>query len=424
MSLRKLLRFTAILLITATVTCNLQSQYLATDLLVDKGKCSIPFEYENGFIVVEGVFNSAIPLKFIVDTGAEHCILFDKKLTDALFLPYEREVKIIGSDLSLEMKAHIIRKTSIRLKKAPTVTRDIIVLDQNYLRIKQISGIDIDGIIGGEFFRGLVLEIDYKKKKLNIYHPDQYKADQKATVHDIFVASHKPYVNVQCLSGDTQAKDTTSIDLLLDTGAAITFMLLTDSDSTVTMPKKIIPGNLGRGLGGDLTGMIGRTRHLGIKGYSFDEALTYFQFADSIVIELDDLNRRGLIGNYVLSRFDKVAIDYTYEKLYLKPGKNLNKKFEYDKSGLNIYAIGRYLDKYYVQSVLVDSPADRAGILPGDIITKVGWWSTKWYSLESITNKLKGKSGKKIKFTINRKGEKLKKSFILRDLFEDNKRQS
>lgn len=399
---------------------NIQGQHLGVDLLGhgDK-KTSIPFQFENGFIIIDVMFNRFLPQRYIVDTGAEHTILFDKEVTDILQIPYERELSILGSDMSMQMSAHICRRIPLGISEKSIVYRDILVLNEDYLHIRQTNGIDVDGIIGGDFFRGLVVELDFKKGKINLFHPDKYTPSKEMSHHDITIKEHKPYFLTSFLSSDPAQKDTIKLNMLIDSGAAITFMLFVNSDPIIALPEKTIPGYLGQGLGGELLGLIGKVRYLGIDEYQFEQTITYFQAIDSLVVDINEVDRSGIIGNLVLSRFEKVAVDYTYSKLYLKPSKNYNEAFEYDKSGLNIFAIGPNLDQYFIQSIIVGSPADNAGILPGDIITRIGCWSTKWYSLESISNKLSGKVGKKIKLTIKRDEEKIKKQFILKDLFNE-----
>jgi len=96
----------------------------------------------------------------IFDTGAEHTLFFDKTLTDMLNIEYERQIKVVGSDLSIEMFAQIARSISITLPNDITVKRDIVVLEDDYLHFKENNGIKVDGILGGEFFKGLVVVIN------------------------------------------------------------------------------------------------------------------------------------------------------------------------------------------------------------------------------------------------------------------------
>ena len=52
------------------------SQVLGLEILENKEPVEIDFEYSQGFIILDIRFSKALPLKFILDTGAEHVILF------------------------------------------------------------------------------------------------------------------------------------------------------------------------------------------------------------------------------------------------------------------------------------------------------------------------------------------------------------
>jgi C-terminal processing protease CtpA/Prc len=106
------------------------------------------------------------------------------------------------------------------------------------------------------------------------------------------------------------------------------------------------------------------------------------------------------------------------EKLYLKEITKLDEEFEYDKSGMLIYALGKNLNQYYIKTIFPNTPAAEAGLKPGDKIVKIGFWPLRFYSLSGILSKLKGEEGKKIKITVLRNGKKVKTEFRLRNLFK------
>ncbi|MEJ6693622.1 MAG: aspartyl protease family protein [Saprospiraceae bacterium] len=399
----------------------MQAQMRASDLMQGNERVDIPFTYRNGFIIVEVKFNDFMPMSFIFDTGAEHTLIFDKVTTDILGIPYERQIKVFGSDLSIEMYAQISRSIPFVLPNGLRVKRDIVVLDIDYFNLSTNNGFNIDGLIGGEFFKGLVVQINYAKSRIELFNSEKYKPCENCTKHDIQIINHKPYVIADYVPSFKNTSDTSKLKLLLDSGAAITYLLFMESDSSIIVPESTIPGRLGKGLGGDILGLVGKSQYIGVDEYGFQEVITYYHSVDSSIIAKNKIDRNGIIGNAVLSRFKKVTIDYTYQKLYLEPNKKFNADFQYDKSGINLIALGPDLDQYYVNAVLINSPSYEAGIRPGDLIVKYGWWSTKWHSLEGISNRLCKKEGKKINLTIKRGEKKLKKTFILRDLFLNNK---
>ena len=79
---------------------------------MEKGakKIEIPFEQQDNFIILKVLFQGFFPLRFILDTGAEHTILTKKEVTNLLRISYEREMTIMGTDMRTQIKAYIARK--------------------------------------------------------------------------------------------------------------------------------------------------------------------------------------------------------------------------------------------------------------------------------------------------------------------------
>jgi hypothetical protein len=397
--------------------CNQLSfaQLRGVDLLGDKKKIEIQFRYAQDYILLDIMLNETLPLSFIMDTGAEHTILFQKFYGDLMGLNYTQEISILGTDMSSTILAYITRGVGIRLKDNIQVKRDIVVLSEDFMQLNELTGTRIHGILGGSFFQGLIVEINYKKKKIVLHHPNHYKEKyhKKFTTMDIDVNQNKPYLkaDLELFSGAAA-----EINLLFDTGAGLTFLLHTNTSDKLKLPEHVIKGNLGQGLGGMIEGYTGLIKSLTIDKYRFSNLITSFQNNDTLIYK-DVINERnGLLGNIIISRFH-VIIDYNKQKLHLKPIGNYNEKIDYDKSGLLVFAYGRDLNKYYVKEVIPGSPAELAGLKEGDLILKVGFWPSSFLSLQRIVNKLSGKAGKKIKMKILRNGEKISKEFTLRDMY-------
>lgn len=391
------------------------AQVLGLELLDNQKEIELKFEYVQGFILVDVKFNNVLPLKFILDTGAEHIILFDKTFSDIFGFKYDKKISLIGSDLNKEVFAFITRSIPIQLSGCKTVNRDVIILEEDFLFLEEITGKPIHGILGSRFLRGLVLDINYKRKKIKLINSQFFEPPQKEySKIDIQAEGHKPYYKSQII---TAQGDSIPANLLIDTGSALPFMIFLDSHPSLNLPENIIKGKLGKGLGGNLEGYLGKVKSLELGPFQFKSLITRFQKLD----ESNDVQiykyRNGLIGNPILSRFHFI-LDMVRSELYLKPNKNYNKKFKYDKSGLTIYAFGNKLDNYYIKNVIKGSPADEAGIKEGDILKKIGFFPANFNTLESITKKFEKKEGKKFKLTLERNGVRYKTHIILRDMLK------
>ena len=151
------------------------SQSFGKEMLGKERQITLPFNFLSGFIVVDLVYDKTFPLRFVFDTGAEHTILFKKIYADLLGTKYDQRIKIYGADLTKNMTALIARERFIQLENTKAVKKDIVVMEQNLVDLEEVTGVKIVGILGGEYFRGLVIEIDYKKQKITILEVKQIK---------------------------------------------------------------------------------------------------------------------------------------------------------------------------------------------------------------------------------------------------------
>jgi len=336
-------------------------------------------------------------------------------MADLIDMNYTKRIRILGSDISNDVHALIARNIFVELKGGKIVKRDILVLEDEITKLREAIGEEISGILGTSLFKGMVLEIDYKKKKLILRHPQNFKAPKERKgyhAYDLEVVQNKAYVKrpITLQNGNTY-----NSTLLVDTGAAIPLLIHTNTDSSLVLPDFVIDGRLGYGLGGPLKGFLGKVKTLDLGPYKFDFVLTSFQDIDMENIGADII-RNGILGNKLLSRF-YVIIDYFNKKLYLKPRKKYNTDFKYDLSGLELIALGRGFNSFEVQNVIKDSPAEEVDIRPGDKIKRVGLMSAKFYTLEKLIKKLESRPGKRIRLKIERDGKTMVKKFRLRDLF-------
>ena len=391
----------------------LKAQYSGIDLLDNKIRKEIPFKYVNGFIIIKLYYCNFFELNFLFDTGASHNILFKKNVNDILGIEYTDTILIGGADINVKMKALVSRNVPMQLEKTNVIKRDIIVLEEDFLELEKILGTRIDGILGGDFFKGLVIGIDHRKDKITIYNPNRFIPNSKFSKHDIDIHNYKPYIKAHTeINGRID-----TLNYLIDSGASLALLVHSNKDSLFKMPENVIIGNLGKGLGGDISGYVGMIEGMNIDQYKIPNIITSFQEIDSSFLETEQIYRDGIIGNVILSRFHLI-IDYMREKLYLKEVSKLDEEFEYDKSGMLIYALGDKLNEYFIKTIYPETPAEEAGLLPGDKIIKIGFWPSGFYSLSGILNKLQGKEGKKIKMTVLRNGKKIKTQFRLRNLFD------
>ena len=421
-----------------TQICPAQSIVPGLSIEHNAHKAEIPFERQGNFIILKVLFDDILPLRFIFDTGAEHCILTKKEVAILFKIPFEKEIIIRGTDLHAEIKAYISRKVKLGLEGVE-LTKDILVMDEDYFKFDKFAGLEIQGIIGAETFRNYVVKIDYIKQIMTIYEPSEFMA----TKHNDFdslniqILHNKPFIDTQA---QVETDSVVNLKLLLDTGAGLAMLLYAHSTPGLEPPKISIESNIGTGLGGDLTGFMGRLKKISLgknitdlnsstttqnsnkkfsakRGtkLSFYGVVAAFQEVRDLADTSFLLGRNGILGGEILSRFTTI-IDFPKEKIYLKPNRDYKQSFDYDRSGINFIAQGDNLNKFTVNSVIFHSPASEAKIWRGDVLISLQRVSARWLSLAVINKKLQGRTGKKIRIVLRRDGKKIVKYIVLRDL--------
>lgn len=386
-----------------------QEQYLLRDAT---RPLRIPFDYYNNFIVINVNFEG-LPLRFIVDTGAEHTILLQKEISDLLRIEYDRRVRLMGADLSEELYGYTISGASIKIGDGGNILTNIVVLEDNFLNLNNLIGLDIHGILGSNVLKHFITEFDFRRNDITLSKHEHFRGvPGKYDTIPLTIYRNKPYVKSQLtLSGG----EIIEANLLMDTGATLALLLYESDRNKIEIPAQYITGNLGLGLGGNILGFMGRIEQMQLGDYTFENIVSNFQRIgemDSVLIQQD---RHGILGNVILSKFTLI-IDYQKAELYVKPNRNFKKKIRYDKSGLVLVYAGDNLNTLMVVDVIEGSPAYEAGLKPGDRILKFRGWPAKFFTMQGISKRLSAKVGKKVSLLVLRNEEKEKFSFQLRDL--------
>jgi len=387
-------------------------EILGFGLTEGRTKVQIPIEIQNNLIIIPLVLNGQVPLKFILDTGVRTSILTEKTYSDILNLPYTRKYSVSGPGGSKIVDAYVTNNVTLDLPGIHGEGHALLVLDQDYLELRNYLGTDVQGILGYELFSRFVIQVNYEKKVLIVQHPDTFKPKKKFDQIPIVVEDTKPYLSARVkLSNTSEVK----VKLLVDSGASHGLILEPNSDPLLKVPDKHIESLIGRGLGGIITGQIGRIKALQLGQYTINDVICNFPDPNSYMDSIKNnrhVFRNGAIGGEILSRFN-VIFNFPGEKILLKKNSSFKKEFYFNLSGLTLKAKGSRLRKYEITDVREASTAAGAGLKKGDIVLVVNGITATDLDLNSVNGLFNSKPGRRIYLEIERDGVRMKKEFRL-----------
>lgn len=388
------------------------SQQLGFSLVDGKRRAEIPLEIHNNLVVVPVVMNGVLPLKFILDTGVRTAILTQKSFGDILNLAYTRKYTITAPGGEKMVDAYVTNNVSLDLPGVQGKGHAVLVLDQDYLELRNYLGTDVHGILGYEMFSRFVVKVDYDRKILTLYKPETYRKKRNYQTVRIVIEDTKPYaiIPVELPGGVTiEAK------LLMDSGASHALLLDPASDSSISVPEHVVSSTIGRGLGGEIMGKAGRIKSVKLAGYTLQNVIANFPDPNSYTdTSFSKVFRNGTLGGEIMSRFT-IVYNFPREEIYLHRNTSFKKKFNYNLSGMTIRASGVKLNIFEVMEVRGNSSSYRAGIKEGDVIYSIQGIRAETLTLNQVHALLDEEPGKKIKMELLRGKERYKAQLVLVD---------
>jgi len=372
-------------------------------------KVSIPFELHDNLIVIKVLLNRALPLSFILDTGVRTTVLTEKTFMDLLNLSYSRKIVIPGVGGEKLVDAYVANDVTITVGNIEGRGHALLVLEEDLLQLKNYLGVNVHGIIGYELFSRFIVKINYGSRQITFYDPDKYKKKMSYSRLPLQVEDTKPYITASVVQPNGSTLDG---KFMIDTGASHSILLDQSSDSSIVINDRHIFTNLGRGLGGNIFGNVGRVAELSISKYDFKDVIAIHLEKEHYDVDLSANYRNGSLGGGILSRF-VVMLDYIHGYLYLKKGPKYHKPFEFNLSGLVVRAAGRNLHDYYIDNIRDGCSAAGAGLIVGDKIQNVNGESTNNLGLDDLIGILNKKANKRIRMVVLRNNQLFTKTFVL-----------
>ena len=406
----------------------------------------IRFKFINNLIVIPLKINGK-KLSFILDSGVSKTILFNITQNDSIGLNSVEKVSLRGLGKGEPVEALLSKNNKFSLKNIVSYDKTIYIIVRDYFDLSSKMGTTIHGIIGYNLLSNYVVKINYKNRYIDFYDPENFelKRCRKCETFPLNFYRKKPFIDAK-VQLDTIGDKLTDVKLLIDSGGSDAIWLFEHTKPEIVTPINHFNDILGEGLSGSIYG--NRSRISTFKLGSFIIEQPTVSFLDSISTKNARMykERNGSIGSNILKRFI-VWFNYANNTITFKKNGSFKKGFNYNMSGLDVVYNGKQLVKeedvrsysdaynqsvsstnsvkfitsfsykfkpsYRIRNIVANSPADKAGLKVDDIILRLNNKPSHEYQLGEIIQKFQEKDGKRIKITVDRKGEKLKFQFRL-----------
>lgn len=444
MKIKKLIPVCLLFFLTAAIAQGQGSFELPKNRTQDK----IDFKLINNLILIPVLVND-VPLNFLLDTGASSTVIFSFEDTEEIELFNYTVIQLRGLGKGEPVDALKSEGNNIQIGRAKSTNQTIYVVFDGALNFSSRLGYPVHGIIGNDFLKDFVVEVNNVREQMRFYVPEHYKKKscKRCVEKELVFQASKPYVTANFIEGDVEME----VNLLIDSGSGDGLWLFENSHENIVIPENAFEDYLGLGINGNIYGKRSKVENFSINHFELINVNTSYPNIDFLDVLKELGIRNGSLGGEILKRFNW-TIDYTNSWIHLKRNKFFKDPFHYNMSGLTLQQGGFALvsersgvkpdsfglnqsetlsvfnlnlstnlvlslkQLFEVVEVRENSPAYLAGIQVGDEILEVNSKPAYQYTLNEINELFYSKEGKTIRMKISRNGVQQQVRFNLKDM--------
>jgi Aspartyl protease/PDZ domain len=366
----------------------------------DSRTVDIPFIDDNGHIFLEGRINGVGPVWMTLDTGAAGAVV-DADRAAEFHVRATGQQRATGAGGTESIRTAPGITFALPGVSFPAQPAGLISLGF----ISQRTGRPVAAILGYDFFRAAVVDIDYSRQRIRLHEPRSYRYTGTGVIVPLEFDENLPYMQATLTMPAGGSADGrfvidlgSNIPVIVSAASAKTHGLLRPADRTIEQR--------GRGVGGDVLMLLARAAGLEIQNVAVAGPIVAFpqSLGGGIAAE-------GAVGNVgaALLRGFRVIFDYSRRQMILERRAGFTESFEADMSGLALITSGARFEIVSIARVFAGTPAADVGLRPGDQVLEIDGRPAP--DIGAI-RRLFRQDGRQLTVGVSRNGEK--KSFTLK----------
>lgn len=339
---------------------------------------AVPFDLYHNRAYLQLSVNGSRPLWFVLDSGASFTVINVERAKElGLTMKDEGEVANFGAGEG-KTKIASVKVASFNFAGVTWPGRNVLALPLDYL--EPYEGRKLDGILGYDFLKRFVVEVDYPHRTISLYDPAGYAYSGGGAIIPIEEEGKWIFVRGTITVAGRAPIETR---LQIDSGARGALELrrpFVEKHRLLASVSMTFPG-IRYGVGGDAPQLLGRVESLRVGPFPIQKPVTGFSQAKKGETAAGEV--AGTINGNILRRF-RVIFDYARGRMVWEPGPDAAAPYEYDMSGTLLKADGHDFKTITVYRVFAHSPAVEAGLHEGDVITAIDGVPTTGLVLEDV----------------------------------------
>jgi len=355
---------------------------------MEDSQVEIPAQIISRYVIITTKWDRRGPYNFLIDTGAT-ITLVSPALAQRYGVPNRnaqtgKTETVAVRSASGEMTS--LESTTLQRLELPDVSFErvpALVYDCNDISVH--LGVKIDGILGFPLFREVLLTLDYPRNRILLSKPNSASSLLPGTSVPIPPDSKAPIISLK--TGNQ------SFLALIDTGSDCT-LRLNPLGLGLPYDEAPRPGAIITTLTGDRRQTVARLgTDLQLGSYALERP----------IVELTD--ELSAIGGSILSQFT-VTFDQERSQVTFFRDQHGALRFPAKRSsGISVAKAGAY---WRIVGVIPDSPAAKAGIENGDLITRINDEPVEFWNLERYTQLIEHADTVTFAFLVGRREYEMK----------------